>query len=584
MMLTRFVRMAAAACMLLLGLEVGVPSARGQSASSIDYLVDNADFALIANDIGAFKKKLTETISRAWSPIPEDMLDEMYFDPAAPADPQKCLDLQGIGGIIVFDNGDRIAWVYPVSNADAFADAHGLDVDGFRSNRAWEIGPNMIAVRDDWVYVCRQFQAGLAAADSDPVQVSNPFANREYIGTQLGFEDHEMFGSSDAVIMLGGRESADFWRNVVRSAVGPAGMARLSGMQEDDPDEETWERLEQAGKEIRFGLAAINLDGGVSLRTKTFFEDTPDSVAAKLIEEARGGGEASSLAGLPEERVLIASAVSGDGEQNVAIARTVLRLIVSAVSPREEVLTGEEKLEFREAFDNLWRRLDGIRIGLYRNEGDEGDGGALSLVAVFDTENPQEILEQMPGLVDLVNRGIERTTPDGQLHTIRFEYLPASQEIDGTPADILKIDTSRIEEEDAQRLVRFFGSAGSEMRLVAVGNHLLLYIGTRTEVLEKTIANLRSGAPGLASHPAILASAEKMDPRHKAELHLSAENLNQIWSASIRNRRDLGRYDPPRELTSLGLVIESDRAGIDLWIPERELNRGVKLLMRAGHF
>ncbi len=108
-----------------------------------------------------------------------------------------------------------------------------------------------------------------------------------------------------------------------------------------------------------------------------------------------------------------------------------------------------------------------------------------------------------------------------------------------------------------------------------------MFVGSNPAILKAAIDNLNSQNAGLAEHPAIVAANNRLDPRRKIEFHFSARNLDYIYSAMIRERKDLGRYARPDEVTSFGLVIEEDRFGFDFWMPMKELDRAVKLIIAS---
>ena len=62
---------------------------------------------------------------------------------------------------------------------------------------------------------------------------------------------------------------------------------------------------------------------GVRVRSKSFFT-ADDGAAMKLIRDIRGGDQPSNLNYLPDGQVLVAGAAKGTGEQNVALANSIV--------------------------------------------------------------------------------------------------------------------------------------------------------------------------------------------------------------------------------------------------------------------
>ena len=116
-----------------------------------------------------------------------------------------------------------------------------------------------------------------------------------------------------------------------------------------------------------------------------------------------------------------------------------------------------------------------------------------------------------------------------------------------------------------------FGEQASQIRFVPLEQDVVMLVGSNLELLEESLANIQSGNLALAEHPALLASREKLDTRHKLELHMSASNLMQLADNGAED------YSIPSDVTSAGLVIEEGRFGFDLWMPHRELMHALDL-------
>lgn len=565
--------------LLLLWVTPDVVRAR-QDAPAIDQLTDNVAAGLIARDLVEFSKEFSELCREAQIPFDGDILTNIFYGPLLDRDIDidEAIHRRGSGGMILLGTeieDSILRFVYPVQNSTMIAEAWGIDSMEFKAGSAYRTNSGDVVMLDGRMSVGVPFLWSARGPDQ-PEPVDNPFGNAESISKHLSETDHEMFGKTDAVIMLGNSLSTMFWEQVLQPMFGSPTEGNL----------EAWDRLEAAGKEVRFGLAALNMDQGVHLRSKSFFTNTTDGAAIQLIRDIRGGDEPSNLKYLPDAQVLVAGAARGNGEQNATLARAIVQLIVEVASPGEEVLTSDDKATFYEAFETIWRQLNGTRMALYRNEGEIGDGGELALVTIFDVEDPAALLESLPDLVKFANDGVQRTTPEGEEPDIGFQYQPEQHQMEGIeePIDVLTIDTSRINQKNADSFKRFFGQQASQLRFVPLEKHVVMFLGSNPALLKSAIDNLKSGAAGLSESPAIVAANQKIDPRKKIELHFSARNFNYIYSAMIRKRKDLGRYVRPEEVTSLALIIEEDRFGFDFWVPIRELDRATKLLMGLDNF
>ncbi|MGI9518831.1 MAG: hypothetical protein ACR2NP_17375 [Pirellulaceae bacterium] len=509
-----------------------------QTKLPADLLPEGADMAYMVRDLAEFNTKLTKTVSEVWTTISEDDVWDLYFYSLGDLETEGTINRDGIGGVVLakVDGQGELFLTYPIEDVSVVAEHFGVAADQLRDGQAFQVGNKKIVMLDDHLYVLTPWFNLFPEHDQDVSEIELPLGDMSSITNLLSNEDFDVFCESDCVLMLGGGTSKEFWGQILGGAFGPQSWTREAAGFSDTDAEQMWERLKAAGREIRFGLAAIDLDDGVHVRTKSFLHETEDNAALQLIRDVRGGDEPSDLMHLPDGQVLLATAVKGDGEENVMVARSIMRLIVEIVSPGEDVLTGDDKREFYDLFSSIWQQLNGTRVALYRNTGEIGDGGELAVVIIFDANEPAELLASIPGLVNFANAGIARNTDPGTEPTIQFEYRSGDSTIGELTVDALEIDTSRIGERNQQRITRFFGNAAGNIRFVPIRNKVVMFVGTNPQLLEAALTNVRDEKPGLVEHPAFLASESRLDPRRKFELHMSAVNLNYIYSATIRKR------------------------------------------------
>src|SRR5205823_6222558 len=89
--------------------------------------------------------------------------------------------------------------------------------------------------------------------------------------------------------------------------------------------------------------------------------------AAKKFLTAFGAGEGtSSLRGLPEGNVVAVQAARGDGTRNARVARLFFRVLVQKVLETNRVFSTGDRGGLLTVFAEVWQRLQGSRLGLYR--------------------------------------------------------------------------------------------------------------------------------------------------------------------------------------------------------------------------
>ena len=548
-----------------------------QEKQGVDLLPDDAVVGVMFRDLAEFNRQLAALVNEVWPPASEEQLADLFYFALndVDVDVDRVINRRGSGGLVLMSEEDYpgLSVVYPLSDPAALATAFGVDVDKLQNGQSFEVRDDTLSLHGEHLFLFTpvfNFFPDTGAV----TEVANPLEGRRFVGHHLDSDERQWFGGSDAVVMLGGSTSKAFWGEMLEEVVGPGGL--LTDDFEDPHTADLWERLRAAGDEIRFGLASIDLDGGLHVRSKTFFREDGDN-ARELIRDIRGGDDPSNLNCLPAGQFLVAAAAKGDGDQNVLAARSILSLLVEIISPGEEILSGTDKQRFYQLFGDVWQRLNGTRLALYRNEPDtigEG-GGELAVVVIMETNDTVELMAQIPELVDFANDGIRRSAPrDGA--SISFAWRTDEQQWGDQSIDVLEIDTSRINEQEREWFRWLFGDEAGRLRFAAVDGHVIMFVGTAPELFHQAIANVRENRAGLQEHAALVAAADKMDARCKVELHLSMANCFGLFEAIDQARDEFPEYREPRELSSLGLVIDEDRFGFDLWLPVRELNSAVE--------
>jgi hypothetical protein len=151
---------------------------------------------------------------------------------------------------------------------------------------------------------------------------------------------------------------------------------------------------------------------------------------------------------------------------------------------------------------------------------------------------------------------------------LRDPKVPASKEPDSiTLPDFVR---GRIGGAHLGKALRaFLGPEWDRMRLAAAGNHVVVLLGSETELLDRTLDNLKDGKPGLAGAKSIAAFARQAGPGRNIELHVSAQRV-----AALMREPDQEGPAPPRAgagLTSFGISVGADDLRFDLLLPLDEL-------------
>ncbi|MCI0638328.1 MAG: hypothetical protein L0Y72_13745 [Gemmataceae bacterium] len=148
-----------------------------------------------------------------------------------------------------------------------------------------------------------------------------------------------------------------------------------------------------------------------------------------------------------------------------------------------------------------------------------------------------------------------------------FAFIPKAETRADVPVDIIHIRLSERDRIIAKQMEQLLGPEWDRLRVAVHGNQVAVLLGSDVDLLDATLANLRSGKPGLAESPNLGPFAKKS--AHHVQLHVSLDALAGLITP---------RNTPikPGRLTSFGLSFEEDRVQMNLWAPREELRALLK--------
>lgn len=150
-----------------------------------------------------------------------------------------------------------------------------------------------------------------------------------------------------------------------------------------------------------------------------------------------------------------------------------------------------------------------------------------------------------------------------------FAFVPAMEKRGGVTVDGLKLTLTGGTADLPKLAERLLGPSWDRVRLAVVGEQVVVLIGSATEHLDATLANLKTGKGGLAQGKLLTGFDRRADRARTAEMHGSAQAFLGMVASTWNLPETLFR-DPP-ELTSFATSFEEDRLHLDLWVPTREL-------------
>jgi hypothetical protein len=308
-----------------------------------------------------------------------------------------------------------------------------------------------------------------------------------------------------------------------------------------------------------------------------------------------------------------------------------------------------DRQTFFGVFTEVWQRLQGSRLAVYRSA-DERKQGLFSVLAILDADNADEFLKMVRGLARLSDpRSLKLSGPDAaaddtalvkklieELGDSKFRTRNSATTrlgLIGEPAlpylekaltssnpevrrraestkqqivnaatawrkELLSKDLTRglrpafafqaqaemraglpvsflrlkLDDKDApmtSKLRQLFGPDWSDIRLLPVGNQVIVLLGSDTTLLDATVLNLKNKRAGWAANKLLKPFADHADPARKVEFHMSVRTVLALSQAEDLTQPAAFAGAPP--LTSLALTVAAERLQLDMWVPPAEI-------------
>ncbi len=550
-----------------------------QEPNVFDIVPDRFLLAILSPKIGELEPKLRKLSKQAYpdqidlmSGVIKDFYENAGFDLSV-SKFNRVLDRNRGGGLFFDELSFNPIQVLPIKDSEKLSGY--LEVDSAKLT-AGEIlktaQKKSVRLSDGRLYVARD------KLDHDPTRLKTRRKLRP-LRTRIS-ETEQDLKTSDLIVLV----DSELYE-LLKGFFPTFDLSKYS-MSNDEADQGFLGLVKHAEKALNLLTVGVNLKDGIRLKTSFHFTEINKEKTNALIESMRGGDGIPNLDGLPDHQVIAAFAVKGSGMQNAAAARSILSMIVKRISPRKEILSAKNKTIFYQSFTKLWKKMNGTRLGVYRLEEPEDadeyakwaakQTGRLGAVTVFDIDDPEAFLNELPELVKFTNEAADSNAAAKQLMPISFEYKKSVATIAGHRVDELVVNTERLSEKARLRFQYLFGKDARRFKLVPLKNNLLFYVGTSTKRLEETIENLNSGEKGLAQNPLILKNYKQIDSRRKIEFHFSSPNIYDLYDFNT----DLKKYTPTEDMSVASFIIDPERVGMDTWLPAKEIDQAGELLFK----
>ncbi len=384
-----------------LGATVAAPAEDPVAPSFLDLIPADAPLAIAVPNVAEVRRRGEELLTETGilPPVrPSDVVAGLVnflgvnrgFNPLSPVavcippDPERLPD----ANVLQFG---RIVVAIPFSDRKEMAANFGLNPDALAAGQPVPLAGQrafgrFVAFRDKHAWLAHSEEALRHALDADR------------LGAALTPEHRATLADADIVLHGAARAWGLNWERVVERIDQHARDAK------DPQAAEVARGLAACAAALRFGAVTCRVDQGLRFDALTVFEHADDSPSARFLADLAAGPGSSTLAGLPDGRIVVAAATRGDGRRNHAILAEWARIAAPFWQRRPELQEWLRHSTLPAVFSDLRQRLTGMRLAVYEND-DPAAHGPFSVAVVLDCEDPQEFLREVRELLHFADGG-----------------------------------------------------------------------------------------------------------------------------------------------------------------------------------
>jgi hypothetical protein len=207
------------------------------------------------------------------------------------------------------------------------------------------------------------------------------------VGAALSAAQRRQFAGCDILIHFGTEVWGDEWKRFLDQTAG-----RLKDTQ--DGADKVAEELLDSLRTLRFALGGVRIDGGLGINLLAVFPKGEKGPARKFLSDLAGRPGVAGLDALPDGPAVFAQAGRGDGARNALVARLVVNFLLRDLVETNRIISAADRPTFAGVFTEVWKRLKGRRLAVYRNA-DEQKQGLFSVAAVLDTDDAEAFLKEL---------------------------------------------------------------------------------------------------------------------------------------------------------------------------------------------
>lgn len=420
-------------------------------------------------------------------------------------------------------------FVYATNDLAKACKTFKLDERAIRAGEVSPPGPMLMwfaTLRDKYLFL---------GADRDVVMhVAESYAKGESLATQMAAEEGRALMKRDVVAYVGPR----VWREY-RAHYREAYESILDAGVKDPKVREFWDACLAAPGQVRMGVVGVDLKKDLEIQAVAKFNHPIDAEVSNVLKLLNAGSEPPDLTHLPRDHALGVFAARGDGASNAAVARVLFHVLINrwnAIPHRR--YRAEDIEEIADLWDEAWGNVRSVLAALYHT------GFEAAYVALLDSDDPAAFIEAVRTLVDRNNAVTRRS--EGLA-----EYSFALEELFGRRAYVVTSETP--------------GTGWNRIRIVPCKGKIVLFLGSKLDLLQETLQNVEESRPGLADHEGLRDSLKSLDPKRNVQFSVSATGFQAAEGAAGP------LLASPKEYSSASLTLSQEQVKLDLIVPIAEL-------------
>jgi hypothetical protein len=146
----------------------------------------------------------------------------------------------------------------------------------------------------------------------------------------------------------------------------------------------------------------------------------------------------------------------------------------------------------------------------------------------------------------------------------KLTFVPKAEKRQGHNVDVIDIKIAGLDKAAKVQYTQFLGPDWDKMRLAAVGNQIVVLLGSDVSLFETALANVQRGEAGLAASKRLGAFHRHAARDRLFEVHATVEGMLRLVSPNAP-------IDTPLQLSSVALALGDHTLQIDVRVPTPEV-------------